>query len=47
VTQPVFEKFKPVKPHVPPSRPKSVEGLPFEFELEKNGVGVRISYKRI
>jgi hypothetical protein len=38
VTQPVFEKFRPTKLHVPPSRPKSIEGFPFEFELGRRMV---------
>jgi hypothetical protein len=33
VTQPVFEEFRLAKLHVPPSRPKSRKGFPFEFEL--------------
>jgi hypothetical protein len=33
VTQPTFEVFRPLKLHLPPSRPESVKGFPFEFEL--------------
>jgi hypothetical protein len=33
VTQPTFEMFRLAKLHVPPNRPKSVKGFPFEFEL--------------
>jgi hypothetical protein len=28
-----FEKFRPTKLHVPPSRPKFAKGFPFEFEM--------------
>ncbi len=35
-TQPTFEKFKLVELQVPPSRPKSTKGFPFEFELGKS-----------
>ncbi len=38
VTQPTFEVFKPIELQVPPSRPKSEEGFPFEFELGKKMV---------
>ncbi len=34
-TQLAFEKFKPFELHVPLSKPKSVEGFPFEFELRR------------
>ncbi len=33
MTQPNFEEFRPVELHVPPSKQKSVERFPFEFEL--------------
>ncbi len=32
-TQFAFEVFRLAKLQVPPSRPKSIEGFPFEFEL--------------
>jgi hypothetical protein len=38
VTQPAFEEFRQVELHVPPSRPKSPEGFPFEFELGRRMV---------
>ncbi len=38
VTQLAFEKFRLAKLQVPPSRPKSGEGFPFEFELGKRMV---------
>jgi hypothetical protein len=38
VTQPTFEEFKPTKLQVPPSRPKSTKGFPFEFELGRRMV---------
>jgi hypothetical protein len=38
VTQLAFEKFRLAKLQVPPSRPKSREGFPFEFELGKRMV---------
>jgi hypothetical protein len=34
-TQLVFEEFKPSKLQVPPNRPKSTKGFPFEFELKR------------
>jgi hypothetical protein len=37
-TQPAFEKFRPVELQVPPSRPKSIEGFQFEFELGRRMV---------
>jgi hypothetical protein len=37
-TQPAFEEFKPTKLHVPPSRSKSIEGFPFEFESRRRMV---------
>jgi len=37
-TQPAFEKFKLAKLQVPPSRPGSTEGFPFQFELGKKMV---------
>ncbi len=37
-TQPTFEVFRPTKLQVPPSRLKSVEGFPFEFELGRRMV---------
>jgi hypothetical protein len=37
-TQPAFEKFRPLKLHVPPNRPKFVEGFPFKFELGRKMV---------
>jgi hypothetical protein len=32
-TQLAFEEFRLVELHVPPNRPKSTKGFPFEFEL--------------
>jgi hypothetical protein len=47
-TQPTFEEFTPMELHVPPSRPISPKGFPFEArDGEKNGIGTRIIYKRI
>jgi hypothetical protein len=47
-TQPTFEEFTTTELHVPPSRPESAKGFPFEArDGEKNGIGVRIIYKRI
>ncbi len=37
-TQLAFEKFKPIKLHVPPSRPESIEGFPIEFEFGRRMV---------
>jgi len=37
-TQPTFEEFKPIELQVPPSRPKSTKGFPFEFELRRRMV---------
>jgi hypothetical protein len=37
-TQLAFEEFGLVKVQVPPSRPESVEGFPFEFELGRRTV---------
>jgi hypothetical protein len=33
--QPTFEKFKLVELEVPPSKPESTKGFPFEFKLGK------------
>jgi len=38
VKQFAFEKFKQVKLKVLPSRPKSIEGFPFKFELGRRMV---------
>ncbi len=38
MTQPTFEKFRPIKLQVPPSRPESAKGFPFEFELGRRMV---------
>jgi len=35
-TQPTFEEFRLVELQVPPSRPKSTKGFPFEFELGRS-----------
>jgi len=43
-TQPTFEKFKPMKLHVPPSRLKYVKGFPFEFEMGRRIVKELGSY---
>jgi hypothetical protein len=37
-TQPSFEVFKPLEIQVSDSRPKSVKGFPFEFELRRKMV---------
>jgi hypothetical protein len=37
-TQPSFEVFKPLEIQVLDSRPKSVKGFPFEFELRRKMV---------
>jgi hypothetical protein len=37
-TQLAFEEFKPVKLQVPPNRPESIEGFPFEFKLGRRMV---------
>jgi hypothetical protein len=37
-TQPTFEEFRPIEPQVPPNRPKSTKGFPFEFELGRRMV---------
>ncbi len=38
VVQFIFEEFKLAKLEVPPSRPKSTKGFPFEFELGRRMV---------
>jgi hypothetical protein len=38
VTHLAFEKFKPIELQVPLSKPKFVEGFPFEFELGRKMV---------
>jgi hypothetical protein len=38
VTQPAFEEFRPTKLQVPLSRPKFVEGFPFQFDLGRRMV---------
>jgi len=43
-TQLAFEEFRPVELQVPPSRPKYVEGFPFEFELGRRMVQERGSF---
>jgi hypothetical protein len=42
--QPTFEEFKLVKLQVPPSRPESAKGFPFEFELRRRMVHDLRSY---
>jgi hypothetical protein len=44
VTQLAFEEFRPAELQVPPSRLKSVEGFPFEFELGRRMVQELGSY---
>ncbi len=38
MTQPTFEKFKPLELQVPPDKSKSTEGFPFEFKLGRRMV---------
>ncbi len=45
-TQPAFEKFKPTKLQVPPTRPKSTKGFPVEFKLGKRMVHELVSFAK-
>jgi hypothetical protein len=38
MTELTFEKFRPAELQVPPSKPKSTKGFPFEFELGRRMV---------
>jgi hypothetical protein len=37
-TQLAFQEFGPIELQIPPSRPKSAKGFPFEFELGRKMV---------
>ncbi len=43
MTQLAFEEFRPAELQVPPSKPKFVEGFPFDFELGRRMVHELVS----
>jgi hypothetical protein len=45
-TQPVFEKFKPTKLQVPPTRPKFAKGFLVEFKVGKRMVHELVSFAK-
>jgi hypothetical protein len=46
-TQPALEEFRPTKLYVPPSRPESAKGFPFECEMGRRMVHELGSYAKV